>query len=360
MMRESTQPVRVLQILHTQERGGILTLASIIEAGLTERGCSVETEFLFAAPDRRGAYKLADAVKMAFRLLRGGYDALIAYQATASILVGLVGWMRRCPVRIVHQTAIPSATAGYLRLLDKIAGSVGLYTANVVNTRFTLDEFNGYPASYRARLVLNEHGIEPPRSTQSRQITRAQFGIPPASKVVLNVGRLVAQKNQSVIVKALAKNPDVVFVVAGHGDDAQALTTLAETEGVAGRVYLLGALGSTDIANLYAASDIFVFPSVWETFGLAAAEAAISGIPMIVSDIAVLREVLAADRSPVVFVDKDDPAAWAAAIANVISHPASPGLLEAFSSQVVARYSIEKMIDKYLQLLAPAKDKDDA
>lgn len=354
--------MRVLQILHTRERGGILTLAAMIETGLAERGCIVETEFLFAAPGRGAVGKMTDAARMAVRLMRGDHDALVAYQATASILVGVFGWMTGCPVRIVHQTAIPSVTAGILRLADKIAGSVGLYTANVVNTRFTLNEFTSYPASYRARLVLNEHGIEPPQPTQDRQAARAQFGIPPTSDVALNVGRLVAQKNQSVIVKALAKIPDVVFVVAGHGDDAKALMALAKAEGVAGRVYLPGALGAADIANLYAASDVFVFPSVWETFGLAAAEAAISGIPVIASDIAVLREVLASDRSPVVFVDKDDSAAWAEAMARAISDPVSHERLEAFSRQLAARYSVKAMIDKYLELLGgtPVKNKHDA
>ncbi|HEY0236286.1 MAG TPA: glycosyltransferase family 4 protein [Afipia sp.] len=343
--------MRVLQILHTDERGGILTLASMVESGLTAHGCRVETEILFRAPDRSGPGKLADAFAMAMRLLRGRYDALIAYQATASILVGLFGWIKGCPIRLVHQTAEPGATARYLRLADRIAGSIGLYTANVVNTRFTQGLFKSYPAAYRRRLVLNEHGIDVRAATQDRHATRAQFAVPQNARVILNVGRLVDQKNQAVIVRALGKIHDCVFVVAGHGDDAERLMTLAGNEGVADRVHLLGALGLADVSNLYAASDVFVFPSVWETFGLAAAEAAISGTAMIVSDIAVLREVLASDRSPVVFVEKDDVAAWARAIENALDRPASRELLKAFSQEIAERYSVRQMIDRYCQIL---------
>lgn len=335
----------------------------MIESGLIAHGCRVETEFLFLTPHRNGLEKIADAIRMAARLLRGGYDVLIAYQATASILVGLFGWMRRCRARIVHQTAVPSATAAYLRLADRIAGSIGLYTANVVNTRFTLNEFTSYPAGYRRRLVLNEHGIEPPQATRSREQTRAQFNIPHTAKVLLNVGRLVEQKNQSVVVKALARLPGVVFVIAGHGDDEEALMALARSEGVADRVLLLGPLGSADVANLYVASDIFVFPSIWETFGLAAAEAAISGIAMIVSDIAVLREVLASDRTPVVFVPKDDADAWADAIQRSLANPEDHERLKAFSQEIAARYSVRQMIEKYLQMLGgriPARRASDA
>lgn len=246
---------------------------------------------------------------------------------------------------------MPSATAPYLRLADKIAGSIGLYTANVVNTRFTFDLFESYPSAYRQRLVLNEHGIDVISPSRGRDATRAQFDIPQDARVVLNVGRLVAQKNQSVIVRALSGIPDCVFIVAGHGDDAEDLMTLARNEGVADRVRLLGALSLADIANLYAASDVFVFPSVWETFGLAAAEAAISGIAMIVSDIVVLREVLAADRSPVVFVEKDDAAAWTQAIENALDHPIGRERLDAFSQVVAARYSVQQMIERYCKML---------
>lgn len=343
--------MRVLQILHTDERGGILTLASMVETGLVARGCRVETQILFRSPDRSGAGKLADAFSMALLLLRGRYDALIAYQTTASILVGFFGWIRRCPVRLVHQTADPGATAGYLRFLDKVAGSIGLYTSNVVNTRFTLSLFSSYPSAYGRRIVLNEHGIDILPASQDRQTTRAQFEIPHSKRVILNVGRLVDQKNQAVVVKALCKIPDCVFVIAGHGDGADKLMALADSEGVADRLYLLGARDLADIANLYAASDVFVFPSHWETFGLAAAEAAISGIAMIVSDITVFREVLSADPSPVVFVEKDDAVAWAHAIENFLDNPPSAERRKVFAQQIAERYSVRRMIDRYCQIL---------
>lgn len=353
--------MRVLQVLHTDERGGILTLASMVEAGLVAHGCRVETQILFRSPDRSGAGKLADAFRMAVSLLHGRYDALIAYQTTASILVGLFGWIKRCPVRLVHQTADPGTTAGYLRLIDKIAGSIGLYTANVVNTRFTLNLFSSYPAAYRRRIVLNEHGIAMLPACQERQATRAQFAIPQSARVILNVGRLVDQKNQAVIVKALRAIPDCVFVIAGHGDGTDKLMTLAVNEGVAGRLHLLGARNLADIANLYVASDVFVFPSHWETFGLAAAEAAISGIAMIVSDIAVFREVLAADPSPVVFVQKDDVGAWAMAIENCLDHPPGAEQRKVFARQIAERYSVPRMIDRYCRILGlPVKGAPDA
>ena len=88
---------------------------------------------------------------------------------------------------------------------------------------------------------------------------------------------------------------------------------------------MLGALQAQDIADLYAAADLFVFPSIWETFGLAAAEAAMAGMPMVVADLPVLREVLHADGSePVTFVAPQNVEGWIAAIGRALAAPPAP------------------------------------
>ena len=80
------------------------------------------------------------------------------------------------------------------------------------------------------------------------------------------------------------------------------------TLGVDDRLHMLGALSANDIADLYAAADVFVFPSIWETFGLAAVEAGMAGMPMVVADLPVLHEVLRADGcEPVAFVTPRRP-----------------------------------------------------
>ena len=107
--------MRVLQILHDRERGGILTLADLLEDGLRKHGLDVETDYLFRRPGLGTVAKLVSAGSLARRLLRGRFDALIAYQPTASILVGLVGGMKGCRFRIVHQTSMPDATAWPVR-----------------------------------------------------------------------------------------------------------------------------------------------------------------------------------------------------------------------------------------------------
>ena len=347
--------MRILQVLNDHERGGVATLAQIIEHGLRPRGFVFETEHVYPRPGLPKLLKLACAAAMARRILRGGYDVLIAYQATASILVGAVGWLAGCRVRIVHQTCTPGETALPVRLADRLVGALGLYTANVANSIATRAEFTRYPARYRRAMTLIEHGIDPPVPTRTRGATRSHFGLPRTAPVLLNVGRLVAQKNQSVLIRALAALPDAHLAVAGGGADAEAHRALAADLGVADRLHLLGPLPPADIPDLYAACDLFVFPSTWETFGLAAVEAAMLGTPMVVADLAVLREVLSSEApQPVAFVPPHDGVGWTSAIRAALAAPPTPEVTAAFAREIAAKYSRERMIEGYVRLLQPS------
>jgi len=341
--------MRVLQILHTNELGGVKTLADMIAEDLGRRGVTVDTVLLFERPDFGKAEKIKAAVAMARRLARNDHDAIFAYQATACILAGLFG--RK--LRIVHQTCTPAETQVLVRLADRLVGAAGCYSVNVANTAFTLNEFKSYPAGYRADMRLIEHGLDAPRAASGREATRRRFGLPEGAPLILNVGRMAPQKNQSVLIEALPAVPDATLAIAGHGGDGAMLTALAERHGVADRLRLLGGVAAADVADLYAAADLFAFPSVWETFGLAAVEAAMSGAPIVASDIPVLREVLASKEPapPVAFAPPHDVAAWRLALIRALDKPAPAERRAAFADEVSRRYARERMSAQYMELL---------
>lgn len=343
--------MRVLQILHDHERGGVEKLAAMIEAGLSPHGVAFDTVYLYPGLGLSIVSKLACVLDMALRLWRADYDALIAYQSTASILVGIVGWCRDCRWRVVHQTCTPRETPRFLRLLDMIVGALGLYSANVVNSAATWSEFARYPARYRRSVVLIEHGLDVPAAVRRPDLTRQHFGLPVARPIILNVGRLAAQKNQDVLIRALACLPDVHLVIAGGGLELDSFRDLATTLGVDERLHMLGPLPADDIADLYTAADLFVFPSTWETFGLAAVEAAMTGIPVVAADLPVLREVLrAGGAEPVTFVAPYDVEGWISAIAALLAQPPAPSTLSAFAETMRRKYSRQRMIESYLSL----------
>ena len=190
-------------------------------------------------------------------------------------------------------------------------------------------------------MILIEHGLDAPAPKANRDTTRRRFGLPLSQPILLNIGRLTAQKNQDVLIRALACLPQAHLVLAGAGAKDDFFHALAVTLGVDDRLHMLGALSSNDIADLYAAADLFVFPSIWETFGLAAVEAGMAGLPMVVADLPVLREVLRADGSePVAFVMPDDVEGWISAIGRALRrrrlHRRRNGIRPRLSRQIFA------------------------
>lgn len=344
--------MRILQILHDRERGGVQTLAAMIEDGLRPHDVVFDTVYLFPRPGLSTFAKLCCAFAMARRIMGGQFDALVAYQATASILAGTIGWLRGCPLRIVHQTCTPAEIAWPVRLIDRIAGTLGLYTVNIANSASTRAEFDAYPARYCRSMKLIEHGLDPPSPGRAREETRRQFGLPRQYPVLLNVGRLVEQKNQGILIRALACLPDVHLALAGGGVNEDVYRSLAATLGVTDRVHFLGAVAADDVADLYAAADLFVMPSTWETFGLAAVEAAMVGVPQVVSDLPVLREVLSVPSSePVTFVAPDDVEGWVSAVGSALRALPARETVQRFAQAMARKYSRTRMIDNYLSLL---------
>ena len=112
---------------------------------------------------------------------------------------------------------------------------------------------------------------------------KAELGLAKDDVMVLSVGELNQNKNQEVVIKAIAKlnNPKVHYVIAGKGDKEQYLTELAKKLGV--HLHLLGY--RIDIIELLNASDIFAFPSFREGLSVSLMEAMAAGLPCVVSRI---------------------------------------------------------------------------
>lgn len=109
---------------------------------------------------------------------------------------------------------------------------------------------------------------------------KSQLGID-KKKIVLFVGRIVKEKNLDILVEAVEKlerRKDFVLVVAGGGPYLKYYQSKTKN------AIFLGHLNTKELAQVYATSDIFVFPSVTETFGNVILEAMACGLPPIVAN----------------------------------------------------------------------------
>lgn len=125
---------------------------------------------------------------------------------------------------------------------------------------------------------------------------RAPPELPDGFRVVTG-GRLAEQKNLGSLIRSIAildKDYDnIQLIVTGDGPKRGNLEQLARELDVENKVTFLGWLPEReDVYTVYDSSDLFAFPSYYEGFGVANVEAMVTGTPVVVNDIPVLREVV--------------------------------------------------------------------
>jgi glycosyltransferase involved in cell wall biosynthesis len=149
---------------------------------------------------------------------------------------------------------------------------------------------------------------------------RAQKGLP--DRFWLFVGTLEPRKNLPVLLRAYAKLPAAdrlpLVLAGGKGWMVDEIFRTVETCGVAESVLFPGYVPAEELARWYNAAEAFVYPSVFEGFGLPVVEALACGTPVLVSDVSSLPEA-AGDAG--YHLPPDDVDAWAAALAHVGHDP---------------------------------------
>ena len=133
--------------------------------------------------------------------------------------------------------------------------------------------------------VVVSNGIDVDKFRNGISI-KHELGISQETFVICHVGSFSYPKNHVFLVKlfkkVLACKPDSCLVLVGKGTLEVEIRKLVLDEGLEGKVLFLG--NRSDIYNVLKSSDVFVFPSLYEGFGIAVLEAEASGLPIVVSD----------------------------------------------------------------------------
>jgi glycosyltransferase involved in cell wall biosynthesis len=125
---------------------------------------------------------------------------------------------------------------------------------------------------------------------------RRRFEIPQDALVVGHVGRLSGEKNLDYLARAvglfLADHPQAVLVVVGSGDYEDTMIETVCDLANADRIIMAGKQTGRDLADAYAAMDVFAFSSQSETQGMVLAEAMAARTPVVALDGSGVRDVL--------------------------------------------------------------------
>jgi glycosyltransferase involved in cell wall biosynthesis len=140
-----------------------------------------------------------------------------------------------------------------------------------------------------ARVVVVRDGVEPPDAAPDREGVRRELGLGPEVPLVLAAGALVEHKAHHVLVSAMEHLPGVHLALAGAGPLEGRLRAQAGALGLSRRVHLLG--WRQDLPRWLASADTFAHCSVEEGLGQVVLEAALVGLPMVISQAGGLREL---------------------------------------------------------------------
>ncbi|MGI8537760.1 MAG: glycosyltransferase family 4 protein, partial [Mycobacteriales bacterium] len=165
------------------------------------------------------------------------------------------------------------------------------------------------------------------------------------SPLVLAVGRLHPQKGYDTLLAALPLLGDAVVAVAGDGPLEAALRAAAPQVRWLGR--------RDDVADLLAAADVVVLPSVWEARSLTAQEALRAGRPLVATAVGGIPELV---RDGAVLVPPGDPRALAAAVRGLLEDPVAAAAVAARGREVAATWptpddTVDQVAALYRELL---------
>jgi len=225
--------------------------------------------------------------------------------------------------------------------------------ADSQNTRDDLVALLGVPPE---KITVVYPGVEPRfRPLDDPGVlsaVRERYRLP--ERFILHVGTLEPRKNLVRLMEAYAllsehgvATDEVSLVVAGgRGWLYEGIFQAVERLGLAGRVTFTGFVRDEDLPALYNLADLFVFPSVYEGFGLPPLEAMACGTPVVVSNTSSLPEVVGQAG---LLVSPTDVGALAEAMARALRNGELRARLRARGLEQARRFTWQKVAEETLR-----------
>lgn len=198
-----------------------------------------------------------------------------------------------------------------------------------------------------------------PVDAAERRELRARLGIPRDRRVAIFTGRLVTTKGLPSLLRAwrevAVRCPDALLVLVGSGGlglqncEAQLRRQVSEW-GLEDRVLFTGSVET--VHEYLQASDLFVFPTEREAFGISVIEAMACGLPVVTTGVDGIRDVVRPGLDALVVPPKDDTALAEAIVRGLQKGDAIDAMAREARQRAVAEFSGTRVLAAYRELLA--------
>ncbi len=221
-------------------------------------------------------------------------------------------------------------------------------------SNYMLDHIQHVLGAVKTKIRVIPNGVEASRFNNGRQPQLIPAGISKDRKTILYVGRIVREKGIFTLLDAFEKlrkqGKDVSLVLVGEGPLKEDLAKEVLRRKLNDRVKLAGFVDEKKLVSLYNSSDVFVLASHYEPFGMVALEAMASRIPVVVSDVGGLSEIVE-DGITGVKVPASDPRALAEGILRVLDDPELAEQMTENAYRVVQeRYRWDMIAEKTIEV----------
>ena len=215
----------------------------------------------------------------------------------------------------IHSGPLPRAV-NHLLIRNAVAGARRIITPSSATAAAIGRHFPAFVSKVTAIPEAAEERFNPIRNLEAEGAWQVRLGIRPP--YVLYVGQWKAYKNVPLLIEAFRMvqktHPSTRLVIAGddprHPEIRQAAGQLPESS-----VVLPGRVPDSGIPDLYRGAAVVVLPSRAEGFGLPVVEAMACGVPVVCSDLPVLREV---GNGAAIFCDPNSASSFASGIVSVL------------------------------------------
>lgn len=291
--------------------------------------------------------RISATLKISELTRTGKFDLVHANEAHAVTSAWLARAHRRVPFVI-------SRRVGYPIRNSKLARSRYEAAARILPISGWVAERLAASGIRKESLTVVYEGVAIPRLPPSevRHEARALWGVADDSPLLGCAGVLLPDKGQDLLIRVLAalrtEFPAAKLLLAGDGPDKSRLEKLAKQLGVSDAVIFAGFVTAMD--PVYAALDLFLFPSRFEGLGTSLLAAMSYAVPAIAFSCCAFGEIIEDGKSGLLVETGNEPA-LRKATASILYNPfRARAMGEAARARIETKFSADKMVEEMIRV----------